>query len=462
MAIAPIRLVPYPIAGLSTVPIARLSTVAIAGPRAHPERVPSRVPEHVPDRVPDRVPDGVVGRRTGPTPALPGFAGTVCGIAATTRAVARRRTTVVTSILSTVAIALLLLVVTASPAAAHGGTQDEPPTNYRADITQFDPGVPGVALHIAEATSRLELVNRGPATVVVMGYEGDQYLRIGPDGVFENERSGSVYINANFSSTSSGSGSGGATGSAAVPPDVDAKAPPRWRQVSTEPVAVWHDHRTHWMAPTEAVVERDPGRSHVVNEKWVVPFVIDGRTVEATGTITWVPGPNVLVWLTAVVGVAALGIVASTTKWWRAVMVVSAVLLLVLCAIDAVSEWVLSPAPPGEKLASLVVPALAAAAVVAGLALLRRREQTAVLLLGAGGAALALLFGWASREYLTYSQVPAAFADLVARLTVAGALSFGAILVGAMLVQRRRELAFLIRPAPRPRAPRSSPPPASN
>lgn len=334
---------------------------------------------------------------------------------------------------------------------AHGGTQDEPPTNYRADITAFHPGVPGVSLRIVEATSRLELVNRSPREVIVMGYDGDQYLRVGPDGVFENVRSGAVAINAN------------PTGSGVTPPEVDPKAPPQWRQVSSEPVAVWHDHRTHWMAPTEAVVERDPGASHVVNERWVVPVVVDGRVVEATGTITWIPAPNPVLWVGAIALVAALGIAACATRWWRVVMAVAAVLLLALCTTDGVSAWHLSAAPTGDRVAALVVPAFAFAVVLLGLVLLpsARRERLAVLLLGAGGAALALLFGWVSRDYLAYSQVPSAFSMAVARVTVAGALSLGTILFGGMLVQRRRELAFLIKPPPRPRpsAPRAPVPP---
>jgi hypothetical protein len=341
-----------------------------------------------------------------------------------------------------------LLVAAATPASAHGGAQDEPPTNYRADITAFDPGAPEVSLRIVEATSRFELTNRGPSTVVVMGYDGDQYLRIGPDGVFENERSGAVAINAN------------PTGSGLTPPDVDPEAPPQWRQISTEPIAVWHDHRTHWMAPTEAVVARDPGASHIVNERWVVPVLVDGRPVEATGTITWIPAPNPLLWLGGIVLVAVLGIAASASRQWRFVVAAAAVLLLAVCTVDAVSAWQLSTAPTAGRASALVVPAFAIAAVVAGLALLpsRRHEGTAVLLLGGGGAALALLFGWVSRDYLAYSQVPSAFSMVVARLTVAGALSLGAILFGAMLVQRRRELAFLIKPHPRPRAPRSGAP----
>ena len=347
---------------------------------------------------------------------------------------------------ATLAMGVLLVVGGATPAAAHGGSAEEPPSNYRADITSFDPGVAGVSLRVVEGTSRLELANHSASTVIVMGYDGDQYLRVGPDGVFENENSGAAYINANFS------------GSGTTPANVDPKATPKWRQISTEQVAVWHDHRTHWMAATEAVVERDPGETHVVNEQWIVPFSIDGRPVQASGTITWVPGPNRALWFLGVAAVTALGVAACCTSRCHVAVVGAATLVLSACAVDATSAWRLSSAPPTDKLAALVLPALAAAAVIVGLVVLRRREQVAVMLLGAGGAALAVLFGWLSLDLLTYSQVPSAFDALVARLTVAGALSGGAILVGALLVQRRQELAFLIRPQPNAKSSRRRPP----
>ena len=48
---------------------------------------------------------------------------------------------------------------------------------------------------VIENGRRLELTNDSSATVVVSGYENEPYLRIGPDGVFENTRSPAVFQN---------------------------------------------------------------------------------------------------------------------------------------------------------------------------------------------------------------------------------------------------------------------------
>ena len=52
----------------------------------------------------------------------------------------------------------------------------------------------------------------------MLGYQDEPYLRVGPDGVFENRRSPAVYLNANR------------RGSTAVPRSADPDAEPDWTQ----------------------------------------------------------------------------------------------------------------------------------------------------------------------------------------------------------------------------------------
>ena len=90
--------------------------------------------------------------------------------------------------------------------------------------------------------------------MLVFGYQGEPYLRIGPRGTWQNDRSPAVFLNRTRIPTRE------------APHDqYDAKATPRWRKISSAPVASWHDHRTHWMATDDPPeVRRDPGSTHVV------------------------------------------------------------------------------------------------------------------------------------------------------------------------------------------------------
>ena len=47
----------------------------------------------------------------------------------------------------------------------------------------------------AVAGGQLELTNRSGQEVLVRGYRLEPYLRVGPDGVFENQRAPSAYTN---------------------------------------------------------------------------------------------------------------------------------------------------------------------------------------------------------------------------------------------------------------------------
>src|SRR5215475_2858828 len=145
---------------------------------------------------------------------------------------------------------LAVVLVPATPAAAHsvGGVGA---TNFRTTLSALTPSVPGVSLTVIENGSKLELSNSTGTEVVVAGYSGEPYARVGPAGVFLNDNSPATYLNADRYST------------VPVPPGVDPKAQPRWRQVSADGLFRWHDHRVHWMLTTlPPQVAADPGTQH--------------------------------------------------------------------------------------------------------------------------------------------------------------------------------------------------------
>jgi hypothetical protein len=95
--------------------------------------------------------------------------------------------TVLLLAVTAVALALVAVVLVAPPVGAHplGGVE---PSNYRARVLAVRPPVPGLRVEVVDAGTRLRLVN-GPRDVVVLGYQFEPWLRVGPRGVFENSRS---------------------------------------------------------------------------------------------------------------------------------------------------------------------------------------------------------------------------------------------------------------------------------
>jgi deferrochelatase/peroxidase EfeB len=192
--------------------------------------------------------------------------------------------------------AWLVLLGPAVPASAHT-VSGVGATNFRTTLSALTPPVPGVSLRVIENGSRLELRNESATDVVVAGYSGEPYARIGPAGVFVNDNSPATYLNVDrYQNTP-------------VPAGVDAKAPPAWRQVATEPVWRWHDHRVHWMLKSlPPPVAADPGSPHRISN-WTVVLEQGRQRLTATGSLDWVPGPSPTPWF-ALAAVIAAGIAA--------------------------------------------------------------------------------------------------------------------------------------------------------
>lgn len=332
--------------------------------------------------------------------------------------------------LVTVAMVIACLVITASPASAHG-VSGVGATNFQTRLKQVSPQVPGVTMRVVEIGSRFELRNSTDQEVVVLGYQGEPYLRVGPEGVFENQRSPATYLNASRHGTNT------------VPGSADPKASPEWKKVSDEPVARWHDHRIHWMGSQDPpTVRRAPDRRHVVIPEWTIPVQMGARSITATGDLVWVPAPSPLPWLVLALallgGVAALGL---TAAWGPAVAVVVA-LLVAADIVHAVGSASAKAGPTGAKIAEIVAGSFLsivawAAGAVAVWMLAHRRPQ-GLLAAGFAGLFIALSGGVADLVDLTRSQVPFAWGAALARLLVSASLGAGLGLVGAATLGLRR------------------------
>lgn len=248
------------------------------------------------------------------------------------------------------AAAVLLLIVFERPAAAHGGAGGIEATNFEVTLGGVAPTLSGVRVRLIEAGDRLELRNDGP-DVVVLGAGGEPYLRVGPDGAFENHTSPTVELNERRVPQPSmpGGGDRNATGS---PPPTDPAVPPDWRKLSDAQVVRWRDHRIRWTAtPNPPQVEANPDARHVVFPRWEIGLQQGEVRAVVFGQLTWVPGPSPAPWFGliggALVGVAALGLL----RRWGPPLAAAMVLVLVL---DIVHSFSVAFAYPGGLGAHLV------------------------------------------------------------------------------------------------------------
>ena len=342
-----------------------------------------------------------------------------------------RRTAARLLVVALVALASLAL---AGPASAHvgGGVAG---SDFDGRVTSLSPHLPGVTARVLQFGDDVELVNRSGTEVEVPGYDDEPYLRIGPDGVWRNQRSPATYINLDRYAR------------VTLPESADSHAEPQWVQLSTEPHFVWHDHRTHWMTQglLPPAVAADPDRSHTVFE-WTIPLRYGDTSAKVQGVLTWAPPPSPwLVWpLYAVVLLlaAGAGLLARTARPLGALMLVGAGAALWHAGATPVPAVSVS-SHTGAILAALL-PALVAA-VVAGIGFRAARRGR-----GAMTGLLAVVLGWLllvqglpDVDVLWSANVLTNGPQVAGRVAVELLLALGAgfVVGGIAAVRRFREVA---------------------
>ncbi|MCU1400695.1 MAG: hypothetical protein JWN62_3804 [Acidimicrobiales bacterium] len=282
-------------------------------------------------------------------------------------------------------VVLLMVTVTActlAPAGvalAHNGTGGSS-SDYRIQITGWDGDPTGIVLRIVELGNRLELRRTTASSVLVLGYEGEPYLRLDSNGVAENVNSPAHYLNLDrFASTN-------------PPASASAAAAPNWTHVADGSTIRWHDHRAHWMSATpRADVLAAPDVERVIFPDNHIDLVVDGRAVSALVRVTWLPPPHRYVWLGAasLIGLAVATIFVLVPSAERGVALVA--------VLGAASALLAQGASPTRAVLGVVLILGAISALV-----IRRPVVSAVA--AAGGLVLAatrlevfehdLLAGW--------------------------------------------------------------------
>lgn len=326
--------------------------------------------------------------------------------------------------------ACFLLGVTAPAASAHS-VSGVSATNFRTELRSVSPEVPGLTMRVIETGSRFELENRSGEEVLVFGYSKEPYLRVGPEGVFENTRSPATYLNRSR------------RGILAPPTNADPTAEPEWRKVSSDPVARWHDHRIHWMGNQDPpAVRRDPGRRHVVIPDWMVEMRRGATTVAARGDLVWVPGPSPFPWLIVALLLAAGVLALALRPAWATALAAATTVLVAVDAFHAIGVGLANAGSVGTRLSKTLAGSYYSfpAWFVAGLGVywLTRRRSEGAAAVAVSAAVMGLAGGFADLTNLTRSQVPFAWATSLVRLAVAVTIGLGVgVFAGAVLNFRR-------------------------
>lgn len=279
-----------------------------------------------------------------------------------------------------------------------------------------------VRAHQHAAGARKRGTRRSRQEVVVLGYRSEPYLRIGPTGVDENQRSPSAYANRFANAPNR------------IPPDLDPAAPPQWHRIRNQPDAIWHDHRTHWSGPDPPAVTTDRGHRQVVVPNWQIPLRLGQHTVLIEGDIVWVPGPSPWPW--ALLALAAFAV--TLTAGWRGWLGLLALLVVVAVAADlahTVGAFAASTAPVLAKAyAGLISVGGWVAAVVAVWQLRRGRLQAGRLLLLLAGTFLAFAGALPDVGALASSQLASTLDPALSRAAIALTLGVGLAMIAASLL----------------------------
>jgi hypothetical protein len=330
-----------------------------------------------------------------------------------------------------------LLVGVAALALAPGTAFADPPgpTDYLSRVTAISPAVPGLSARIIGGDSFLELTKPAGTEVTVTGYQGEPYLRFGVDGsISENLRSPTRALNTTR------------FGSAPVPADADASAPPEWRVVAHGLTYAWHDHRTHWMNAAHPIGRR-PGDQVL---EAVVPLDVAGTAVAITVTSTWEPAPSrlptVLGGLLGVLIGAGIALAAARDRRVLGLAALAAVTAAAL-AVGAWQTWSV-PAATGPPRTAWALPL--SAVVVLGAGLVAGRRWTAFTGHGVrllAGAQL-LVWSWLRRDGLVRAVLPTDAPFWLDRAVTTGVGAAALVVVAGAAAQVVTLLRPRVQPAP--------------
>ncbi len=297
----------------------------------------------------------------------------------------------------------------ATAAFAHGG-EGANVTSYRTTVGGIDSPMDGLTVRTVEGGARLELVNDTGRSIEVLGYSGEPYLELRPDGVYQNTSSPATYVNQTLA------------GDTPVPATADVTMPPTWQKVSSGTTIRWHDQRTHWLGtarPPQAVA--DPDHEHRLRE-WAVPLRDQIRVFEIRGTLDYEPPPMTWAWWA---GTALLGLLLTALVRFRSGLVVP----LAVVAGLSVFGYAVMRGLDGAGWSGVLL--------VTGALALGTAWKHPPFFLALSGFVLAAFAGFGSSDAFLAAVVPAVGPGWLARACVAVTIAAGGALALTGLLRMR-------------------------
>ena len=332
--------------------------------------------------------------------------------------------------LLSVALMVLVFFASAPPAEAHT-ISGISATNYRSEILAVSPPDPNASVRLLELGRMVKLTNRGTTDLVVLGYDSEPYLRVGPRGVFENTNSPTLYKNR---LTAEGS-------TPETPKSATAKASPTWKRTGGGTTVKWRDQRTRWEGPDAPSVTAAPDRRQVVVPSWSILLERGSSRLTVTGSIVYVPAPSLVPWAILTVVLLLLTAAAGLTDRWGPFLSAAVALLLAVDVVQSIASGLLTgDAIPIVLLKVLLGGIFATVAWIVGvisIAPLQESKEGALVGAGVAGLFIALFSGLQDLNTFVSSQAPSPLPDGLARAGIAIALGVGLGLVAAVFVTIR-------------------------
>jgi hypothetical protein len=200
-------------------------------------------------------------------------------------------------------------------------------------------------------------------------------------------------------------------------------AVPQWRTISVDGIAMWHDHRSHWMSPMKPATIDDNGTVL----KWDIPMTIAGKATVVSGTLYLREAASVVWWLLIIPAVAIAVLLSLLRRRTFFALIVGVSLLGVLTGFLEFTGL-----PEDAQITPVMLLFCAGAAVLAiaaSVRLIRPGAMHVAVSLNAGAGAALVVGAWLTADQVRAAYIPGIDAMWLARAAIPVMMGVGLVSV---------------------------------